>query len=209
MPLFKLAGSTVYIDGEVSLVAPVLSGEVLITIDSIAELFIPSVLGYLGATVDVTLPILNVRSKMSVFGNCSFSLSEIKVSALVLTAENIAGIVQLPFVSITGNTQAECNVTIPKVCVYSHIHQGSFVNSAINFPCIELFGTLTTPIQINANFILPTPRITITTINTKSVIISCSIVIPALSIYTISLNTVFVYSEEDVILRYSENRRKI
>lgn len=212
MPLFKYGAaepSEILINGDVTFPLVQVLGVFIVTINGEIVLPVVSVQGLFGADGSATLPLIRVSGKMQDEINGEVLIPLLGVSSEILGSSAIDGDVKLPGLFVSGDMQAECSITLPKLQVLGTLQNQGVVTGTITLPKLHVFGEIEQIQYLTGNILLPVISASGTISPSLARTIEGAASLPVLRVAGIIFNSTYSFSEDDAVLRYESSRRLI
>lgn len=177
----------------------------------IADIEFPqiSVIGFSDAVADIYIPAITVTGRMYDSISGEVAIWPLLVDAYLPVAAGIESTVAIPQMSASGDMMAECDVRIHLVRADGTLVVAPLINADVSFFTIFVSGSVSTEDTMDCNIVMPCMNVS-ASLNREHAILSADVTFPRILVtgYMLSYEAV-TYSEDDVVLKYSQSRRHI
>lgn len=212
MPLFKYGAaepSEILINGDITFPLLQVLGISIVTIDCEVTIPVLSVQGLFAAEGNVRLPLFRVSGKMQDEINGEVTIPLVGVDSEILGSSAISGEIALYRLSVSGDMQVECSITLPTLRVLGTLQNQGVMTGAVTIPRVQVFGEIEQIRYLTGSVVLPVLSVSGTISPSLARTIDGAASLPVLRVAGIIFNSTYSFSEDDAVLRYSSSRRLI
>jgi hypothetical protein len=209
MPLFKFSPQEAFIRGNAVIPLFVIEGISLTSIEG--EMLTPllGVNGGFAADGAANMSVLRVSGQMRTEANGSVGLPGLLADGEVLVSAATAGTVNIPFIGILGDMQAEGLMLMPALRASGFVQVEGFVNGDARIPLLSVSGTTTRTEWADGSARIPLLSVSGSVARTGATANS-QFAFPLLRVAGFaSAVHEYEYNEDDAVLRYADERRYI